>query len=174
MPYSGILQGSEEHWSKHRGKSQSQQTSASKDFPKHCMYMHTGQTHTKTKWVGIFLVPPLDCQCVRAWHIDNWTFQQQVSHLFLIVALLIIGLVEWYHIFFILVWFYPNTVWLLLSSRTVSKIPKTSCLSTLILHIWASETSHGKHWTYNQTSVFSTVHLITFWVKLLLLSYTHS
>lgn len=42
MPYSGILQGTEEHWSKHGGESQSQQTSASKDFPKHCICMHTG------------------------------------------------------------------------------------------------------------------------------------
>lgn len=145
-----------------------------KTFPNIACICTRGRHIQKQNGLVFFSFPPWTCQCVRTWHIDNWTFQQQVSHLFLIVALLIIGLLEWYHIFFILVWFYPNTVWLLLSSRTVSKIPQTSCLSTLILHIWASETSHGKHWTYNQTSVFSTVHLITFWVKLLLLSYTHS
>lgn len=42
MPYSGILQGTEEHWSKHGAESQSQQTSASKDLPKQCIFMHTG------------------------------------------------------------------------------------------------------------------------------------
>lgn len=46
------------------------------------------------------------------------------------------------HIFFILVWFYPNTLWLLLSSRTVCKIAQTSCWSALILYIWARERPH--------------------------------
>lgn len=108
-----------------------------KTFPNIAPICTRGRHTQKQNWLVFFWFPLGQPMCQGPTH-RQLTFSAASVTSVLIVALLITGLEEWYHIFFfILVWFYPNTVWLLLSSRTVCKIAQTSCWSTLILHIWA-------------------------------------